>query len=165
MISLTLFVYLSVYLSVYLPIYLSIDFISICPSLFAPSNSNTSPIEFRYEHFCRQLSPLVSLPFFPSRFFFSFLICHNFFSCYVSFFSFFSFSCSFSFFTYLSPFCVETVTLFELKRWSFYSSQCSSRFNFYSTVVLSLIKIPTKKKQNKIQKKNDTYPDTLFPSQ
>ena len=65
MISLTLSVCLSVYLS---STYLSTNFISIYPSLlFIPWSGDPSPIELRYEHFCRQLSSLVSLPFFTSR--------------------------------------------------------------------------------------------------
>lgn len=156
MISLTLSVYLSVCLSVYLS-----TFISICPYLF----SNSSPTKLRYEHFCRQISPFVSLPFFPSRSF-SFLFLSVFLSCYISpsLPLFLSLSL-FPFSLFLSPFCVETVTLLEPKRWSFYSSQCSSRFNFYATVVLSLIKIPTKKGKQDTEKKQHIYPDTLFPSQ
>jgi len=123
---------------------------------------NSSPIELRYEHFCRQLSPLVSLPFFPSRSLslpFLFQIFSPFLFPRLSFFFLFF---SFSLFTYFSTFCVETVTLLEPKRWSFYSSQCSSRFNFYSTVVLSLIKIPTKKSKTRYRKKNNTYRHSLY---
>lgn len=150
MISLTLFVCLSVclstiYLSIYRFIYLSIlsqsvrlcllrQIITLHRSNFDMNTSVASSLHLSLRFY-----------FFSFWFFlFHFLLCRSFFSCYVLSFPFLSFSYSFSFSTYLSPFCVETVTLLKPKRWSFYSSQCSSRFNFYSTVVLSLIKIPTK---------------------
>lgn len=113
MISLTLSVCLSVclYLSTYY--YLSVCRFYLDLSVSVCSvNSNSSRIELRYEHFCRQLSPLVSLPFFPSRslsFTFSSSVS---FSLVISLFSLFlSFSFPFS----LSPstsshFALKTVT-------------------------------------------------------
>lgn len=162
MISLTL----SVCLSVCLPIYLSINFIcrSVRLCFATPSvilhTDRTSIRTLLSPALSTCLSAFLSFSFFvssPSFFPSVFLPCFSSFSSPFYFFLFFSFSFS----TY-SPSCVETVTLLEPKRWSFYSSQCSSRFNFYSTVVLSLIKIPTKKSKTRYRKKNNTYPDTLF---
>lgn len=92
MISLTLSVSLSVCLSIYLSTYLSVYRFYLDLSVSVCSvNSNSSPIVLRYEYFCRQLSPLVSLPFFPSRFF-SFLSVSFSLLLYFSLFLFLSFS-------------------------------------------------------------------------
>jgi len=161
MISLTLSVCLSIYLSTCLcvcPFYLDLS-VSVCRSvndiILHRSNFDTNTSVASSLHLSLCLSFLLVLCLFPFFFrFFSPLL----FPCLSFFFLFFSFSLL----TYLSTFCVETVTLLEPKRWSFYSSQCSSRFNFYSTVVLSLIKIPTKKSKTRYRKKNNTYRHSLY---
>lgn len=153
MISLTLSVYLSVCLSVCLPTYLSVYqfYLDLSVSVCCSVNDNSSPIELRYEHFvASSLHLSLCLSFLLVLCLSPFLFPSVLFSLAISL---FLFSFSFSLSTYLFTFCVETVTLLEPKRWSFYSSQCSSRFNFYSTVVLSLIKIPTKKAKQDTEKK------------
>lgn len=155
MISLTLSVYLSVCLSTYLSVYQF--YLSICPSLFCPSVNSNSSHRSNFDtntsvasslHLSLCLSFLLVLRLFP--FFFPLVFLPRYFFLFPISFSSSLFPSSPTF----SPFCVETVTLLELKRWSFYSSQCSSRFNFYSTVVLSLIKIPTKKAKQDTEKNN-----------
>lgn len=166
MISLTLSVYLSVCLSVCLPTYLSVYqfYLDLSVSVCCSVNDNSSPIELRYEHFVvSSLHLSLCLSFLLVLCLSPFLFPSVLFSLSISL---FLFSFSFSLSTYLFTFCVETVTLLKPKRWSFYSSQCSSRFNFYSTVVLSLIKIPTKKAKQDTEKKTTHIPIfSLFPSQ
>lgn len=114
MISLILSICLSVYLSIfYLFIYQF--YLDLSVSVVYSVNGDTSPIELRYEHFCRQLSSLVSLPFFNSRSLFLFPPDFLFFAIPFSFlFHFFLFLP-----TYLFIFYVKTVTLFKTKEMVF----------------------------------------------
>lgn len=187
MISLTFSVCLSVCLSVCIPICLSIDFISIFVGLcylllrrqmiIILHRSNLD----RYKHFCRQLSPLVSLPFF---------LCLSSRSLCLTLFFFrhwFSFPCYFSFSLYLSISFLFLSLFFPFFLLSFYStfwncdftwteemvfllsSQCSSRFNFYSNCCSLVNKNSDKKKRYKTRyrkkRQHISRHSLLFPSQ
>lgn len=154
----------SVYLSICLSTYLS-DYqfcLSICPSLFCCSvNINSS----HRSNFDTTITSVVSSLHLSLCLSFLFVLCLFPILLSISFSPLASLTLSLLLFFPSLPTSFLRFALklwLYLKRWSFYSSQCSSRFNFYSTIVLSLIKIPTKKSKTSTEKKNNTYPDALF---